>query len=923
LYYPMEILSVSLKNFKSHSDRHVVFQPGTNAICGENGAGKTSILEAIAWTLFNYRGAYRTEDLIRNGAASAQVMIAFVSSRDQRTYEISRCTRAGYTLFDPQVGEKLDYTRIEDEVMPWLRQHFGVAPGTDLGKLFANTIGVPQGTFTADFLLATEKRKPIFDTILKVEEYRQANQELLSLEKYAKVEVERLDRDIAQYDEALDELTELEPRREQLHAEIDRIQAELQQWHTQLAALQTERDRLGSQASQLQTLTAAVAQLTIRIQAQQQQVDRDQAELTEAEAAAQKCIDHREDYQAVTQADVALQALEQSRRHQQALMQQRQREADRLAKLQTQAATLTHQLATLAAARVEITQLGPLAAQQTQLEQQHQEVQHQLQTCQHWHQTIATQTTQQQQLSDRQAELQRQITATAALQSVVDQIPALEQQQHRYQQQLSRVAAAAQFEAELHRIVAQAQHSGDRHHSQTQTAAAALQDIQTAVPALAAPVQQILTTLASGSTLHTEFVTELQRILDDLKEQVSPAKLTQQVQTITALLSTARQQQAQLFKLESLLAERDRLGQQSVELTAAIAQLQTQLAGEPALQAHRAQLVQTLAELDNPKGRQQLLQRQLQAQPHLEEQQQALQVQVEGMAAAIAQLDHQLASFQDLTAQIEIQQQQRRTHHAGYQIYLEYQQLANSRRLRREQLQTTTTQLQTLQQSFTPLNEQLTALSQGYDPNQFQTIQTAYEAASHQKNYLSGSLPEMVKRLEELDRQRAKLQTVQAKRTVAQTELKRRSKVDRFIRFARKVYKEAGPRITERYVHSISHEADRLFRELLNRPNVGLEWTRDYEILVQEGAHSHRMVNLSGGEQMCAALAVRLALLKVLADIDIAFFDEPTTNMDRPRRQHLAEAIANIKTFRQLFVISHDDTFENVTENVILIEREN
>jgi exonuclease SbcC len=36
----------------------------------------------------------------------------------------------------------------------------------------------------------------------------------------------------------------------------------------------------------------------------------------------------------------------------------------------------------------------------------------------------------------------------------------------------------------------------------------------------------------------------------------------------------------------------------------------------------------------------------------------------------------------------------------------------------------------------------------------------------------------------------------------------------------------------------------------------------------------------------------------------------------------LAEAIANIKSFRQLFIISHDDTFENVTENLIRVERE-
>jgi exonuclease SbcC len=31
----------------------------------------------------------------------------------------------------------------------------------------------------------------------------------------------------------------------------------------------------------------------------------------------------------------------------------------------------------------------------------------------------------------------------------------------------------------------------------------------------------------------------------------------------------------------------------------------------------------------------------------------------------------------------------------------------------------------------------------------------------------------------------------------------------------------------------------------MNRPNIALEWTRDYEIIVQEGAHSRRFVNLS------------------------------------------------------------------------------
>ena len=108
----MYLLSVALTNFKTHRDRNFEFQLGTNAICGANGAGKTSILEAIAWTLFNYRGSYRQEDLIRNGSGSAQVRVAFVSSYDSRTYEVERCTSKGYTIFDPQLEARLNYSRI-------------------------------------------------------------------------------------------------------------------------------------------------------------------------------------------------------------------------------------------------------------------------------------------------------------------------------------------------------------------------------------------------------------------------------------------------------------------------------------------------------------------------------------------------------------------------------------------------------------------------------------------------------------------------------------------------------------------------------------------------------------------------------------------------------------------------------------------
>ncbi|XGB38576.1 MAG: SMC family ATPase [Cyanobacteria bacterium LVE1205-1] len=196
----MEIQWVTLRNFKSHRDRRFVFQSGTNAICGENGAGKTSILEAIAWVIFDYKGNYKKEDFIHNGCANAQVTVRFISSKDGRTYDILRCTDKGYTLYDPQLDARLDYKNIDQEVLPWLRQHIGVTPDTDLAHLFANTIGIPQGTYTADFLLSPEKRKRVFDVILKLEVYRQVCAHLSKVERYASDRKQRIEHQITQYE---------------------------------------------------------------------------------------------------------------------------------------------------------------------------------------------------------------------------------------------------------------------------------------------------------------------------------------------------------------------------------------------------------------------------------------------------------------------------------------------------------------------------------------------------------------------------------------------------------------------------------------------------------------------------------------------------------------------------------------------------
>lgn len=917
----MEILSVSLKNFKFHSDRAFSFQPGTNAICGENGAGKTSILEAIAWVLFDYSGAYTKEDLIRNGSNSAQVRVSFVSSRDQRTYDVTRCTRSSYTIYDPELDERLDYTKKED-VLPWLREHLGVPAGTNLGQLFRNTIGVPQGTFTIDFLGTAEERKKVFDPILKVEEYKKIFKDLGDLEKFAKAQSDALERDIQQYDESLQEWDELTATQHRLAQTISEIQTDLKHWHQRYEQFKDEQVKWSEIEAEVQQANLNLEAVSGQMRSDQLNVDRLKLELEIAEKSVTICTERRDSYQAYLQAEQALQEFDKSRTQQEKLLLDRQKLTESLGNYQTKLAVLAQQGERRSQIEAELKQLEPLIQQQSKLEQEQAQLNEKLQTCQSWKQTIQRDEKRLTQLQQRQKQLGDEIERLEGLGAIVKQIPQLEEQQQRYQQQLSRIEAATQFDSDLRQIISQAQHREEIQTNHVQTATLTLQELQQAAPNWQPRIQGVLSTIANSSKLSNHLMQDLQGILDDLSEQLLADRLKQRLTEVQTQLKTVREQESQYRKLEVKFDEEETLDREIAELRSLMTEHQSQLAAEPDLREQLAHLAGQLQTLENPRGRSSLLQQELKALTKLDTELLQAQADLKRVKDQLGMIDHSLQAFENLAEQIREQQLLRDRYKSGYQTYLEHQQSANGYKGRKTQYEDAIAQLKQLEDHYEKLVDQKAQLAEIYDPEQVKLIKVGYEEANDQRVSLSTRLPIETQRLEECETRLSKLKAIQQKRTEAQAQLKQKQKTERFIKFARKSYKEAAPRITERYVQSISHEADRLFRELLNRPNVALDWTRDYEIIVQEGAHSRRFINLSGGEQMCAALAVRLALLKVLADINIAFFDEPTTNMDRPRRESLAEAIANIKSFRQLFVISHDDTFEKVTENVILVERE-
>ena len=911
----MEVRSVTLKNFKAHRDRCYEFRPGANAICGENGSGKTSILEAIAWVLFDH-SEYTRAELVSVGAKSAQAMVTFVSTLDGRVYDVRRCTSRGYEIYDPQLKRKLELKKLDD-VRCWLCEHLGVGRNTELAKLFAETIGIPQGTFTVDFLKRPGDRKKVFDPILKVEEYKQAYDRSRDLEAYARSQVEQLEQSLLSYDQQLEGSAALKQQHAELAVTITQHQTRVQTLSQQMAVLQTDLKALNLQAQQLQTLEKQIHHLQTQLVSKQEILKLLQENWQQAEQSVQICRQHRPSFQAYQDAQDTLKALSQQQKQRQRLLQERDRIQVSLQEQQVALSQYQGQLATFANMREELQTWQALVPQQQQLEKEKT-------TCQQALQGIDNDQRQGQQLQKQWQKRQQSrealtqtINQLLTLEPQVQEIPQLEAQRQQLQDRKGRVAAAQQFATELQQFVAEVEPQQQQYLQQVQVAQALLKTLSISN----AEQFQLTEIFDAGISLNTHILQHLQTVFADVVDPTVTKTLQSQLKQLNAQLKTAQATQKEWLTLPAKQQQQADLDQEMGALQQECDLIQVSLDQKPNLQQQLAELDTQLSTLKDPQGQIRVLNQQLQGAIQLETKIATLEQSAQTLQQSLQKIEAQLHAFADLETQVDAQHHIQQEHQEVAQLYLRHRNQANAFKELDQQHRVAIADQEHLQQQLTAAQTQWAEQSQNHDPTQLAQVTQTYEQLQREHDQLQGGLPPQQAQLNHLAQQLQTQQTIAQQKDQAIKDRDAKQQVLQFVSDARNVYKQSGPRITKFYLTEISWEADRLYRELLNRPDVALQWTEDYEIQVQEQGHWRSFKSLSGGEQMCAALAVRLALLKVLVDINIAFFDEPTTNMDEPRRRQLAEALGHLKSFHQLFVISHDDTFESVTENIIRVER--
>jgi len=105
----------------------------------------------------------------------------------------------------------------------------------------------------------------------------------------------------------------------------------------------------------------------------------------------------------------------------------------------------------------------------------------------------------------------------------------------------------------------------------------------------------------------------------------------------------------------------------------------------------------------------------------------------------------------------------------------------------------------------------------------------------------------------------------------------------------------------------------------------GIKLDEDYNITIYNKNEELDSKIISGGEKIVIALSLRLGIAKVLSEnkTDLLILDEQTIHLDEERRKSLIDIIREINFVPQMIVVTHDDEMESLSNNIIKITKQN
>lgn len=293
-------LQLSLSNFLSYRDGHLDFSGmHTACICGVNGAGKSSLLEALTWVLWGKSRAESDDDVVRRGATEARVDLSFRC--EGQLFRIIR-TRllAKASSLEFQVGDGGGFRTLTRQSMRATQEAINEVLKMDY-ETFINSAYLRQGRADEFTIKRPAERKEVLVEILSLNRYEQLCERSKEHEKHFATRVQMLKESLQRSRLAIAERSQLEARRNAIAADLEQlrerhteIEERLKFFNAQARAREQFQQQLVRLEQQIQQLSTALSRQHTQLERQAGTVQELEVLLAQEGQIAQGCARYQQ-----------------------------------------------------------------------------------------------------------------------------------------------------------------------------------------------------------------------------------------------------------------------------------------------------------------------------------------------------------------------------------------------------------------------------------------------------------------------------------------------------------------------------------------------------------------------------------------------------------------------------------------------------
>ena len=259
---------LELKNFKSHSDTTIEFNKGITLIVGNNGAGKSSIFDAISFALFKLKNTKNISDMVRTNKENENkvVMEVKLTFEDDEEYRVERKviltksksksdnsiksnTKSTSSLFKIINDQEELIAENDRDVNEKIKEKLSIDSTT-----FLNAIHIKQGEIASLIDEGPGERKKLIGKLLGLEKLEKAYSNMLTVLKIYELKIAELNGKKKSAEELENKLHTFQQEKLELIKAKGQMNEESENLKTEIERKNKEQEYLDKEKSKFETL---------------------------------------------------------------------------------------------------------------------------------------------------------------------------------------------------------------------------------------------------------------------------------------------------------------------------------------------------------------------------------------------------------------------------------------------------------------------------------------------------------------------------------------------------------------------------------------------------------------------------------------------------------------------------------------------